>query len=253
MDPIIGGALIGGGASLLGGFLGGAGADQASQRNQASAREQMAFQADQSGTAYQRAVKDMRLAGLNPMLAYSQGGASSPSGASASAVAPDYSQAASGLASSAKDAINQKREASALTSQQELMQIQGKTAKAQETLNLASAKNAEANAKNAAAELPGIKSETDLNVKRNMIDEKMLYLDAGINRVGQVMGIGNSAKSLGGFNKSPYPPPRGEPGRISTKVPAMKGNPLPKNLKNLDLSVDKRGNLLNRRTGELYD
>lgn len=41
------------------------------------------FQEHQTGSAYQRAVRDMQLAGLNPMLAYSQGGASSAQGAKA--------------------------------------------------------------------------------------------------------------------------------------------------------------------------
>ena len=44
---------------------------------------QMGFQSNMSNSSYQRAVQDLKGAGLNPMLAYSQGGASTPSGSMA--------------------------------------------------------------------------------------------------------------------------------------------------------------------------
>jgi len=73
MNPAIIGGLIGGAASLLGGERrNSAQAEQAEQAN--------AFSAQQFATRYQTTVKDMAAAGLNPMLAYSQGGGSPPSG-----------------------------------------------------------------------------------------------------------------------------------------------------------------------------
>lgn len=86
------GSVIGAGISAIGSLAGGAinsagqqaANDRMMQFNAQEAQKNREFQWDLSSTAYRRGMADMKAAGLNPILAYSQGGASATGGAQAS-------------------------------------------------------------------------------------------------------------------------------------------------------------------------
>lgn len=100
---------IGALGSLASGYMTYKGQREANEANILMAREQMRFQERMSNTSFQRQMQDMRKAGINPIMAFGGGGASTPSGAMATSV-----NALSGTASSAQDALRLASEIAAI-------------------------------------------------------------------------------------------------------------------------------------------
>lgn len=79
MGPIVAAAipqLVAGGMDIIGG-------ERANAANAEQAKKNRQFQERMRATQYQVAVEDMKKAGLNPAMAYNQGGAGTPSGTAA--------------------------------------------------------------------------------------------------------------------------------------------------------------------------
>lgn len=136
-------AAIGALGNIAGGLIGSSGASSVNNAtmnfNAQEAQKNRDFQERMANTAYQRAMGDMRAAGLNPILAYSQGGAASPGGNAAHVSGLENGMEAMGRGVSSA--------AQLATRNAELQQIQQntKTGASQEQLNTANAELHKAN------------------------------------------------------------------------------------------------------------
>lgn len=112
----IGGAVFGGplGAGIGAGVGGLVDQEASNQYNSAEAAKANAFSAQMSNTSYQRTMADMKAAGLNPMLAFSQGGSTVPVGQRASFTpVGDYNASTGAVYSQAESSASQARTAAA--------------------------------------------------------------------------------------------------------------------------------------------
>lgn len=186
---------------------------------QASADKQMAFQREMSDTAYQRGMKDMKEAGLNPILAYSQGGASSAAGAQANVTNPGEAaiRGAESGANSASKLSAMKATVDNIVADTDLKRAQDGSAKAAALASLAQAK--QTNLNSAITELVTNstveKAMYDAGIAGNTFDEgrgraqrgklEREYLDSPVGRTlaGWAFGGADVQKGTSAFSNVP--------------------------------------------------
>ena len=93
-------------ANTVAGFLS---QEDTNAQNKQLAQENTAFQERMSNTAYQRQVKDMQAAGLNPMLSYLKGGGASTPGGSVAQIQNPYTAGVASGESAARSFLTSKQ------------------------------------------------------------------------------------------------------------------------------------------------
>lgn len=189
--PALGSKLGGSLGGILGsGIAGGIGAHSAASLNEQRidlAREQMDFQERMSNTAYQRAMADMRKAGLNPILSARLGGASTPGGAQPQVLSLPAVQGMS----SAMDVMRSTSQTSLQDDQQRKIEQEIRSMKTTQNLTDAQVSQVGQTIRNLKTQMAKLKEETKgisfENVQRQIMSD--FYDSAEFARIAKEMGI----------------------------------------------------------------
>lgn len=151
-------------------------------------RTQEAFQTQMASTQWQRGVSDMQAAGLNPMLAFSQGGNASPSGASSGAGSAAGAQAR--VDSPAVAAINAALQARAVASTISLQEAQAEKTRAEAQTERSRPENVEADTKLKSKTTEKVNNEVHMLVRKyHMTDDEWDLLKKEVQIANNRQGI----------------------------------------------------------------
>lgn len=185
LDDLISGALS---------FIGG---ERANKAQADRSREAMAFEERMSSTAYQRATADMRAAGINPMLAIQQGGASSPGG-----VMANMQDTISPAVSTAMQSRRLKEELKLIDQQRETLWAQGQKAWSDKYVSDSVVDRVRAETQERAASAKLLEAELPRAVNRAKVESTDIgkygaVIDRVLDTLRSVFGLGSGSSARG--------------------------------------------------------